>query len=78
MSEPRSVKVNVYEIIIRHELIGQLFAKTALYSKRIAVRDGKELVRAIYPDYGEAVIDRRTRCLIGWCEEIIEYMKSKA
>ena len=78
MSEPRSVKVKVYEIIIRHELIGQLFAKTALYSKRIAVRDGKELVRAIYPDYGEAVIDRRTRCLIGWCEEIIEYMKSKA
>lgn len=76
MKDPRNAKVRVYELIIKHELIGQLFAKTALYPKRIAVKDGKELVKSLYPEYGEAVIDRRTKCLIGWCEEIIEYMKS--
>ncbi len=78
MEEPRDAKIKIYELIIKHELIGQLFAKRALYSKRTAVKEGKELVRDIYPDYGEAVIDRRTRCLIGWCEEIINYMISKS
>lgn len=75
MAEPKNAKVRIYELIIKHELIGQLFAKTALYSKRIAVKEGKEIVKSLYPEYREAVIDRRTRCLIGWCEEIIEYMK---
>lgn len=77
MATPKDAKTRIYELIIKHELIGLLFAKTALYSKRVAVRDGKEIVRSLYPLYGEAVIDRRTRCLIGWCEEIIEFMKSK-
>lgn len=78
MKEPKNAKVKIYELIIKHELIGQLFAKTALYSKRTAVKEGKEIVKSLYPEYGEAVIDRRTRCLIGWCEEIIEYMKPLA
>lgn len=77
MQEPRRAKIRIYELIIKNELIGQLFAKTALYAKRTAVKEGKELVRARYPEYGEAVIDRRTKCLIGWCEEIIEYMKTE-
>ena len=76
MTEPKNAKVRIYELIIKHELIGQLFAKTALYPKRRVIKDCKELVRSLYPDYGEAVIDRRTRCLIGWCEEIIDYMKT--
>ncbi len=77
MGDPKSAKVRIYELIIKHELIGQIFAKIALYPKRKVVRDCKELVKTYYPEYGEAVIDRRTKCLIGWCEEIIEYMKTK-
>ena len=76
MKEPKNAKVKIYELIIKHELIGQLFAKTALYSKHTAMKEGKEIVKSLYPEYGEAVIDRRTSCLIGWCEEIIEYMKT--
>lgn len=75
MLNPLSAKVRIYELIIKHELIGQVFAKTALYPRKKAVKDSKELVKSLYPEYGEAVIDRRTRCLIGWCEEIIDYMK---
>lgn len=78
MRSPKDAKVRIYERIINHELIGVLFAKTALYSKRVAIKEGKEIVRTLYPSYGEAVIDRRTRCLVGWCEEILEYMKSKS
>jgi len=75
MEEPKKAKVRIYELIIEHELLGQIFAKRALYPKHIAVKESKQLIRSLYPDYGEAVIDRRTRCLIGWCEEIIEHMK---
>lgn len=78
MKDPKNAKVRVYELIIKHEIIGQLFAKTALYPKRTAIKEGKELVRSLYPEYGEAVIDRRTKCLIGWCEEIIDFMKASA
>lgn len=76
MRDPKNAKVKIYELIIKHELVGQLFAKTALYSKRTAIKEGKELVKTHYPEYGESVIDRRTKCLIGWCEEIIEFMKA--
>lgn len=78
MKNPQKVKVNIYELIVKHELIGVLFAKIALYPKHIAIKEGKEIVRSLYPTYGEAVIDRRTKCLIGWCEEIIAYIKNKS
>lgn len=76
MQDSRRAKIRIYELIIKNELIGQIFAKTALYPKRTAVKEGKELVKTLYPEYGEAVIDRRTKCLIGWCEEIIEHIKN--
>lgn len=75
---PSEMKVRIYELIIEHELIGRLFSKTALYPKNVAIAKGKSLVKSLYPKYGEAVIDRRTRCLIGWCEEIIDYMKMRS
>lgn len=77
MQEPKRAKARIYEQIIKNELIGQIFAKTALYSKRTAIKDSKELVKECYPDYGEAVVDRRTKCLIGWCEEILDYIKTQ-
>ena len=77
MQEPKRAKVRIYERIIKDELIGQLFAKVALYSKRIAIKECKELVKKCYPEYGEAVIDRRTKCLIGWCDEILVFLKTQ-
>ena len=74
---PLTNKVKIYEQILTNELIGQLFAKTALYSKRVALKECKELVKSLYPEYGEAVIDRRTKCMIGWCEEIMDYLKTQ-
>lgn len=78
MLEPRKAKVRIYELIIKHELIGQIFAKISLYPKRKAFQESKEIVWSLYPDYGEAVINRRTSCLIGWCEEVLEYIKTQA
>lgn len=75
MSDPKNAKVRIYELIIEHELTGILFSKTALYSKETAIKEGKKIVKSIYPEYGDAVIDRRTRCIIGWCEEIIDFIK---
>ncbi len=78
MTSPKNAKVRIYEQIIKHDLIGQLFAKTALFPKRKAIKDCKELVRLHYPEYSEAVIDRRTKCLIGWCKEILEFINNSA
>lgn len=78
MGEPLKAKYRIYELIITNELIGQLFAKTAIYSKAIAVREGKKLVHSLYPEYGESVLDRRTKCLVGWCEEVLEYIKTSS
>jgi len=77
MRDPNNTKIRIFELIIKHELISHLFAKTALYSKREAIKQGKELVGVLYPEYGEAVIDRRTKCLIGWCEEILDFIKTQ-
>ena len=76
MKDPKKVKVRIYELLIEHELVGRIFAKTALLPKRIANKECKQLVMSLYPDYGDAVIERRTNCLIGWCEEVIEYMRN--
>jgi len=76
--EPKQVKIRIYELIINDDLIGRLFAKTALYSKRTALREGKKIISSIYGEkYGQAVIDRRTSCLIGWCEEILDYLREQ-
>lgn len=77
MEKPQIARIRIYEQIIKNSLIGQLFAKTVLYPKNIAIKEGKELVRKYYPEYGEAVIDRRSKCLIGWCEEILDYIKKQ-
>ena len=77
MQEPKQAKVRIYELIIKNELTGQLFAKTALYSKSTVVKECTELVKKYYPEYGEAVINRRTQCLIGWCEEILDFIKTQ-
>lgn len=77
MQKPLQARIRIYELIIHNELIGKLFAKTALYSKNVAIKQGKEIVKMLYSEYGDAVIDRRTRCLIGWCEEILDYIRTQ-
>lgn len=77
LEEGKDTRRRIYEVIISHELIGKLFAKTALLPKKTAVKEGKKIVKELYPEYGDAVIDRRTKCLIGWCKEILDYIQSQ-
>ena len=76
MTDPKSAKVRIYELIIKHEFIGQLFAKVALYPKRTVTKECQDIVKICFPEYGDAVVERRTQCLIGWCEEILDFMKT--
>ena len=77
LEEGKDTRKRIYEVIISHELIGRLFAKTALLPQKVAIKEGKKIVKDLYPEYGDAVIDRRTKCLIGWCKEILDYIKSQ-
>lgn len=72
--DTKDLKTRIYELIIGHPVIGKLYAKRSLLSKRIAVTEGKEYIRSLYGDYSEAVISRRTKCMIGWCEEVLDYV----
>lgn len=76
LTNARDVRRRVYELIVNDELIGKIFAKRLLYGKDVAICFGIDLIRNLYPDYSNAVIDRRAKSLVGWCEEIIRYINS--
>lgn len=71
LKNPSQVKLRVYEQIINAPLIGEIFAHMLLFpeddNKAFAVR----WIEKTYPEYGEAVINRRASTLLNWCEEIL-------
>lgn len=66
----------IYSRIISDEIIGKVFAQMLLYPKEDPRIFGINYLSSIFPDYGEAVIQRRLSTLITWCKEIIEYVYS--
>lgn len=82
LANPSDVKLRVYELIINDVLIGEIFAHMFLFpaddNKAFAV----SWLKKNYPDYSDAVIERRASTLLNWCEEIlcsplIEYRTNK-
>lgn len=74
LEDMTTVRVKIYELVINDTLIGHIFHFMLLYPKD-AIRLSREWVAAHYPEYGTAVIERRTQCLMGWCQEIIDYIR---
>lgn len=72
-------KERVYEQILSDELAGRFFARLALSSSDDideVKRYAKKLTSTLY-DYSDAVIKRRSEAMVGWCEEILMYIKNK-
>ena len=71
-------KERLYELVITDELAGKFFAKLAT-TKNYDINEIREyaaqLTRERY-EYSDAVINRRSSAIVGWCEEILEYIKS--
>lgn len=70
-------KERLYELVICDELAGRIFARIALsknYDLNEIRKYASNLTKERY-DYSDAVINRRSSAIVGWCEEILGYIK---
>lgn len=77
LSEPSSIKKKVYERVISDPLISKVFAKLLVEGKKGLKAFTNKILALEYPDYSEAVIERRSSTLINWCFEIKCYIKQE-
>ena len=68
------IRRSIYARIISDELIGKLFAHMLLYPQEDPKEFGIEYLSPLFPEYGDAVIQRRLSTLITWCKEVIDYV----
>lgn len=72
-------KERIYELVITDSLASHFFAKVALFpslGEKGIDNYAASLTRKQY-DYSDAVIERRSSAMVGWCEEILDYIKKK-
>ena len=67
------LKKRIYELILNDELIGKFFTHMILFPRDDIRAFAAKLTREYFPQYGDAVINRRSSCLVGWCKEIQDY-----
>ena len=71
----KNIKEKVYRQVIINPFIGKIFAFRLFASHEDAKEFAHELAYNEYPDYSLSVLNRRSESLLGWCEEIINYLK---
>lgn len=72
-----SYRDRIYEIILNDSLIGAFFVHMLVFPEDDIKAYAARLTANMYPEYGEAVINRRSSALVGWCVEIAKYLKLK-
>ena len=75
LEKPTKIKESVYEMVISDPLISKIFAKMAIEGEKELKAFTVGLLRQEYPEYSDAVIERRTSTLLNWCNEIKGYIK---
>lgn len=76
-TEDGSYRDRIYEIILNDPLIGAFFVHMLVFPGDDIKRFAANLTSKMYPQYGKAVIDRRSSALVGWCIEIADHLKLK-
>ncbi len=71
--EPALIKNKIYERIISDEVIGKIFAHLLLFNDELKEYSYK-IIKNYYPDYSDAVIERRASTLLNWCKEILKVL----
>ena len=74
LENPERIKERVYERVISDPLISKIFARLLIEGEDGLKKYVIELLLAEYPEYSDAVIERRTSTLINWCIEIKKYI----
>ena len=71
--EPALINNKIYERIISDEIIGKIFAHSLLFDDDIKDYSYR-IIKTCYPNYSDAVIERRASTLLNWCKEIKGYL----
>ena len=71
LKDSSRVKLRVYERIINDPIIGEIFTRKLLFPEDDNKAFANEWLRRNYPEYSDAVIERRASTLINWCDEIL-------
>lgn len=71
LATPSTVKLRVYELIINDPLIGEIFAHKLVFPSDDNKAFAVSWLKKNFPDYSEAVINRRASTLLNWCDEIL-------
>ncbi len=73
----KNIKEKVYRQVITDPFIGRIFAFRLFANHEDSREFAHELAYHEYPNYSLSVLNRRSESLLGWCEEIISYLKNK-
>lgn len=71
--DPTTIKNRIYERIISDEVIGKVFAHALLFDDDLKSYSCM-IINRFYPDYSEAVIERRASTIKNWCIEIKKFL----
>lgn len=69
--DPITIKYKIYERIISDDVIGKVFAHLLLFNDDVK-NYSFEIVKKYYPNYSDAVIERRASTIKNWCEKILK------
>lgn len=72
---PSEIKDKIYQVVISDPLISKIFAKLLIEGEKDLKKFTVKLLLSLYPDYSDAVIERRASTLINWCTEIKKNIK---
>jgi hypothetical protein len=73
----KNIKEKVYRQVILNPFIGHIFAFRLFANHEESKEFAHELAYNEYPNYSLSVLHRRSESLLGWCEEIIDYLKGR-
>ncbi len=74
LDDSSDIRRVIYERIISDDVIGKIFAHMLLYPQEDPKVFGSLYISSLFPEYGDAVIQRRLSTLVSWCKEILDYI----
>ena len=69
------LRLGIYERILNDSLIGKIFTHYLVFPASEIKGFAFHEVSSLYPDYKDAVINRRVSTIISWCDEIMTFVK---
>lgn len=78
LKDPSQITERVYQVIISNDFISKIFAHRLFHTHEESKEYGRNLVIETYPQYGVSVRFRRSDAILGWCEEIIDYINLRS